>query len=126
MKSNKTPQTLKNDLLTSHVSHGIDQTNAVESEFNKMTFSILKIKIVTSESISVFNFSLTWIKDKWVCCIYMVINDITWKNTSLSLRKVEAWKFFFSTFLVSLRIIDVKDTSGKSGSHFPSVISVHS
>ena len=112
MKPDKTPQTLKNDFFTSHISYRIDKTYTIESEFNEMTFSFFKIKIVAGESISVFDFCLTWVQNQRICCMDMIINDITWKNTTLTLWKIETWKFFFSSFLVSLSIVDIENTSG--------------
>ena len=112
MKPDKTPQTLKDDFFTTHVGNRIDKTDAIESELDKVTFSFFKIKVVTSQWIPVLDLGLTWVQNQWICCFYVIINDITWKNTTLTLWKIETWKFFFSSFLVSLSIVDIENTSG--------------
>ena len=77
-------ETNKNDIIK------ILGPPSVESKFDKVTLSIL-IKVVTCQTVSIFGFLLARIENKRVCCLNVVIDDITWKNTSLSLWKIEAW-----------------------------------
>lgn len=41
VETNETPKTLKNDFFSAHVSDRVDQTNGVEGELDKVTFTVL-------------------------------------------------------------------------------------
>ena len=91
-----------------------------------MTSLGLDVKVVASQASSVLNFWLIWVQDQRVGRLDVVVNEIAGQDTSLALWKVEAWKLFLHTLWVGLGVINIEDTSGKSGTHFSSVVSVHS
>jgi len=82
--------------------------------FNNICCFNCDVKIITGQRSSVLDLWLIWVKDQWVGGLDMVVNEITWQDTSLTLRKVEAWKFIFHSLWIGLRIIDIKDTSSQS------------
>ena len=114
MKTNKAPETLKNNLLATHVCDRVDETDAVECKLDEVTFACLDIQIVASHALSVLNLWLVLLQNEWVGGLDVVVDDLSWKDTSLTLRKVEARKLLIHALLVCLCVIDVEDTSGQS------------
>ena len=102
METDEGPETLENDFFATHVSDRVDDTDTVEGELDKVTLLGFHVKIVTSQRRSVFNFCLIWVKDQWVSGLDVVEDDVSWKNTTLSLRQVEAWQFLFHAFLLGV------------------------
>lgn len=126
METNESPKTLEDDFLATHVSDGVDDANTVEGELDEVTFFGLHIEVVTCQRRSVLNFLLSWVKNQWVGSLDAVEQDISGKDTTLSLWQVEAWKLFFHAFLLGVGVVDVEHTSGKSRSHLSSIVTVHS
>lgn len=126
METNESPKTLEDDFLATHVSDGVDDTNTVEGELDEVTFFGLHIEVVTCQRRSVLNFLFSWVKNQWVGSLDAVEQDISGKDTTLSLWQVEAWKLFFHAFLLGVGVVDVEHTSGKSRSHLSSIVTVHS
>ena len=61
MQTNETPQTLKDNLLTTHVRDRVNQTNAVECELNEVTFVGHRVQIVACQRLSVLDFGEVWL-----------------------------------------------------------------
>lgn len=114
MKTNKAPETLENNLFTAHVSDRVDETDAVECKLDKVPLTSLDIQIVASHALSVLDLWLILLQDEWVGGLNVVVDDLSWKDTSLTLRKVEARELLIHALLVCLGVIDVEDTSGQS------------
>ena len=126
MKTNKAPETLENDLLATHVSDRVNETDAVECKLNEVTLTSLDIQVVAGHALSVLDLWLILLQHEWVGGLNVVVDDLSWKDTTLALRKVEARKLLIHALLVCLCIIDVEDTSGQSGAHLSAVVSIHS
>jgi len=126
VETNETPQALKNNFFGTHVGHGVNQADTVESKLDQVALVCNWVQVVTGKRFSVLGFLNVWIQEKRVGGLNVIVDQITWKDTSLSLWKIEAWELILHALWVSLRIINVEDTSSKSRSHFSSVVSVHS
>ena len=126
METYECPKTLEDDFLATHVSDRVDDTNTVEGKLDEVTLFGFNVEIVTSQRRSVLNFLLIWVKNQWVGSLDAVEQDVSWKNTALSLRQVEAWKLFFHAFLLGVGVVDIEHTSSQSRSHLSSIVTVHS
>ena len=126
METDETPKTLQNDLLTSHVSHRINETNTIECELDEVTFLFRHVQVIASERFSILNLWLICLQNQRIGCLDMIVDHVARQDTTLALREVKAWKLIIHTLWVGLRIVNVKDTSCKSRSHFSTVVSIHS
>ena len=126
MQADEAPQALKHHFLVAHVGHRIDQTYAVESELDEVTLAALNVQVVASQAVAVLDFRLVWVEAERIRCLDMVVDDISWQDTALSLWQIEAWKLFFEAIKVGLRVVDVENTASESRAHLSSVVAVHS
>jgi hypothetical protein len=78
METDESPKTLKNDFFATHISDGVDDTDAVEGELDEVTFCGFSIEIVTSQRRSVLNFLLIWVQNQWIGGLDVVEEDFSW------------------------------------------------
>ena len=69
------------------------------------------VKVVTAQRFSVADFLLVLVQEKRVGRLDVVVNQVTWEHTSLTLRKIEAWELILHALWVRLRIIDIENAS---------------
>ena len=95
-----------------------------------MAFESLITQVVTQQISSVLhnnNTSSISCKQR-ISGLYVIVDNVAWQDTALTLWEVESWKLINTTIsiIVCRRwVIDVKDTSSKTRSHFTAVISIH-
>lgn len=87
------------------------------------------IQVVTKQIRTILHLFFTWFEDKRVSRLDVVVDDVVGKDSTLSLWQEEERKFLVLLALVDLSslmwIMDVENTSCKSGSHLTTVVSVH-
>lgn len=89
MKTYETPQTLQDHFLVTHVSHRVNQANAVESELDEVTLASRAVEVVANQVITVLLLHLACLHDHWVSRLDVVVDDLIGQDTSLSLRQEE-------------------------------------
>lgn len=114
MEANETPDALQHDFFGSHVGDRVNKADRIEGEFDQMTFGSLRVKVVTNEALPVLNLFLIDLQHQRVGGLNMIVNQVSWQNSTLSLREIKAWELFLHSLWVSLRIVNVENTSGKS------------
>merc|ERR1711959_816458 len=100
METNETPNALQNNFFTSHVGDRVDQANAVESEFDQMACGSFRVEVVTYKALPVIYLWLIRLQHERVGGLNMIVNQVSWQDSSLTLRKVEAWQLFFHSLWV--------------------------
>lgn len=114
METNETPETLEDDFFATHVSDRVNDTDAVEAERDKMALSSFNVKVVASKWSSVFVFRLVGVENQWISGLDVIEQDISRKDTTLTLWQVEAWELLFHAFLLGVGVVNVEHASGQS------------
>ena len=104
MQTNEAPETLEDDFLATHVCNRVNQPNSIESKLDEMSFLGLDVKVVASEASLrlLVLLRLTGVEEQRIGCLDVVVDNITWEHTSLTLWKVETWQFFFHAIILGL------------------------
>ena len=85
MKSDETPQTLKDNLLMTHVGDRVNQADAIKRELDKVALTSRSVKPIADEITSILDFLFARLKNQRVCSLNMVVDDIIRQDTSLTL-----------------------------------------
>jgi len=76
-----------------HVGDRVDQAYAVEGELDEVALASASVQVVTDKVASVLGFLFTRLQDQGVRRLDVVIDNVVWQNTSLTLRKEEKRQF---------------------------------
>ena len=63
VETDKAPETLQDNLFVTHVGDGVDQTYAVEGEFDEVTLACASVQVVTDKVASVLGLLFTRLQD---------------------------------------------------------------
>ena len=97
-----------------HVGDRVNETDGVEGELDKVTLSCGSVQIVTDKITSVLDFLLTGLQNERIGRLDMVVDDVVWENTTLTLRQEEERELLIKLRLSWRRlvgVVDVKDAA---------------
>jgi len=87
------------------------------------------VQVVTDQISTILQLLLAWLENEWVGGLDVVVDDVVRENTALSLWQEEERKLLVLLTLINLtclvRVMDIEDTSCKSGTHLTTVVPVH-
>lgn len=94
-----------------------------------MPLASTAVQVVTDQISAILQLLLAWLENEWVGGLDVVVDDVVGENTALSLWQEEERKLLVLLALINLtglvRVMDIKDTSCKSGTHLTTVVPVH-
>ena len=76
-----------------HVGDRVDQAYAVEGKLDEVALTSASVQVVTDKVASVLGFLFARLQDQGVRRLDVVIDNVVWQNTSLTLRKEEKRQF---------------------------------